>query len=194
MTLGLSTLIRFRISTLRRFVVLASLFLTAVILLPNDLARAQPSPAKPIKVLVITGGCCHDYTTQKNLIKEGLESRANFQVTVVQQGGSGTYAKIKLYEDPNWADDYDVVIHDECFADVKDTAWIQRILKPHQEGKPAVVIHCAMHCYRDGTDNWFKFCGVTSRGHGAHYAHEVLNRDGEHPIMKGWGAAWANPA
>ncbi len=167
------------------------LFIFAATILLAGLVYAE---SEPIKVLVITGGCCHDYSAQKNLIKHGLEARANFEVTVVQQGGNGTFAKIPLYENPNWADPYDVVIHDECFADVKDTAWIQRILKPHQEGKPAVVVHCAMHCYRDGTDNWFKFCGVTSRGHGAHYAHEVLNRDATHPVMKDWGAAWSNPA
>ena len=86
------------------------------------------------------------------------------------------------------------MIHDECFADVKDQAWVDNILKPHREGLPGVVIHCAMHCYRDGRDDWFKFCGVTSRMHGAAYPHEVLNRDAAHPIMSGWGAAWANPA
>ena len=91
-------------------------------------------------------------------------------MTVVQQGGTTTNTKIPLYEDPNWADGYDIVLHDECFSDVPDPAWTQRILKPHQAGLPGVVIHCAMHCYRDGTDEWFKFCGVTSRQHGAHSA------------------------
>lgn len=154
---------------------------------------AAPKPAKKIKALLITGGCCHDYTAQKNLIKNGLEERANIEVTVVQQGGSSTDARIPLYGDPKWADAYDVILHDECFAHVKDPAWTQRVLAPHIDGKPAVVIHCAMHCYRDGTDEWFKFCGVTSRGHGPHYAHEVLNRDASHPVMKTFPAGWFNP-
>ena len=51
-----------------------------------------------------------------------------------------------------------------------------------------------MHCYRDGTDEWFKFCGVTSPGHGKHYPHEVLTRDGSHPIMKTLGPGWYSPA
>ena len=159
---------------------------------PNECLSVD-SP-KPLKALLITGGCCHDYTVQKQLIKHGLEERAHIEVTVVQQGGTTTNTKIPLYEDPNWADGYDIVLHDECFSDVPDPAWTQRILKPHQAGLPGVVIHCAMHCYRDGTDEWFKFCGVTSRRHGAHYAHEVLTRDAEHPIMQGLGAGWANPA
>ena len=39
-------------------------------------------------------------------------------------------------------------MHDECSADVKDLKVIDRILKPHRDGLPAVVLHCGMHCYR----------------------------------------------
>lgn len=154
---------------------------------------ADPTP-KPIKALLVCGGCCHDYTNQKNLIAKGLEERAYIDVTVVQQGGSSTKSEIDLYKNDDWSKGYDIVIHDECFADAKDPAWLERILKPHKAGLPGVVVHCAMHCYRTGSDEWFKFCGVTSRRHGAQYPHDVLNRDAEHPIMKGFGPAWANPA
>lgn len=149
---------------------------------------------KPLKVLIVTGGCCHDYDVQKVLLKKGLEQRAHLDVEYVQQGGTATDSRIPLYENANWADGFDCVIHDECFSDAKDPQWVARVLKPHREGLPAVVMHCAMHCYRDGTDDWFRFCGVTSRQHGAHYPHEVLTRDGTHPIMKTLGAGWANPA
>lgn len=27
---------------------------------------------KPLRVLLVSGGCCHDYDAQKNLIAEGL--------------------------------------------------------------------------------------------------------------------------
>jgi len=160
-------------------------------LLPATLLAADAP--KPIKALLVTGGCCHDYQTQKNIIKEGLEARAHIEVTVVHEGGSTTNTKIPLYQDPNWADGYDIVLHNECFAAVKDPAWTARVLKPHQEGLPGVVIHCAMHCYRDGTDQWFKFCGVTSHRHGARYPHAVYNYDATHPIMQGFGPAWTNP-
>ena len=89
---------------------------------------------------------------------------------------------------------YDVVIHDECAAGISDEKTVDAVLAPHRAGIPGVNLHCAMHCYRDGTDEWFKFCGVTSRRHGAAYAHEVLNRDPQHPIMEKFGPAWANPA
>ena len=115
-------------------------------------------------------------------------------VMVVHEGGSSTSSRIPLYERKDWSKGFDVVIHDECFADVKENAWTQNIITPHREGLPAVVLHCAMHCYRDGTDDWFQFCGVTSRRHGAGYPHEVLNVDASHPIMAKFGPAWANPA
>jgi len=152
------------------------------------------APPKPLKVLIVTGGCCHDYPVQRELLKKGLEQRAYMDVETVYQGGTATDSKIPLYENANWHEGFDVVIHDECFSAVNDKDWIETILKPHREGLPGVVLHCAMHCYRDGTTSWFDFCGVTSHRHGAHYPHEVLNRDAEHPIMQGWGAGWANPA
>jgi putative membrane-bound dehydrogenase-like protein len=160
----------------------------------NSAAQGNAATPKPVRALLICGGCCHDYDSQKNLLAKGLAERAWIDVTVVHQGGSATNAKIPFYERADWAQGYDVVLHDECFADVKDRAWTDRILKPHREGLPAVVIHCAMHCYRDGSDEWFKFLGVTSRTHGKHYPHEVLNVDGAHPIMKSFGPAWYNPA
>ena len=143
---------------------------TSLILAADDVA------APPIRALLITGGCCHDYDVQKQLIANGLKERANIEVTVVQQGGTATDSKIALYQDPDWAEGYDVVLHDECFAAVKDPAWTQRVLKPHQNGVPAVVIHCAMHCYRDGTDNWFEFCGVTSHTHASNTTAMILEK------------------
>lgn len=155
---------------------------------------AQEAVQSPVKALLICGGCCHDYDAQKGLIKEGLEARARIEVTVVHQGGTGTRGEIDLYKDPQWAEPYDVILHDECFADDRDPSWLARILAPHRAGKPAVMIHCAMHCYRVGTDDWFELCGVTSHGHGPHYPHEVRNVLPSHPIMEGFGPAWFNPA
>ena len=45
-----------------------------------------------------------------------------------------------VYEKDDWAKGFDVVLHDECSADVKDLKVIDRILKPHREGLPAVVL------------------------------------------------------
>ena len=145
---------------------------------------------KPIKALLVTGGCCHDYERQKLILTQGISARADVEWTIVHQGGSTTNTKIPLYENPDWAKGFDVVVHNECFAEVKDLAWVETILKPHREGLPAVLIHCSMHCYRTGTDKWFEFTGVQSPNHGPHYGYTVKNLQKNHPIMKGFGDTW----
>lgn len=176
-----------------------SLALAFLFFLPAICSPATCS-AEPLKILYVGGGCCHDYQSQKTIIKDGLESRLDCEVTVVHDGGSSTDAKIPLYDNPHWFDGYDAVIHHECFAAVKDPAYIDRILAPHRAGLPAVMVHCAVHSYgalRGDTDiskEWRRFLGVHSNGHGAHYPHEVLNVNGEHPIMQGFGTGWWNPA
>jgi hypothetical protein len=54
---------------------LSSLLRLAVFTLLAPLALAAP-----LRVLLITGGCCHDYAAQKELLKRGLEARANVVV------------------------------------------------------------------------------------------------------------------
>ena len=90
----------------------------------------------------------------------------NVEFTVINEGGKGTKAQISLYDDPKWADPYDVIIHNECFADTVDSDYIRKITKAHESGKPALVIHCAMHTYRSAKiDDWRRFLGVTSKRH-----------------------------
>ncbi len=167
------------------------LVLVALNLFSSDGIAAEKS--KPIKALLVTGGCCHDYERQKLILTKGISARANVIWTVVHQGGTTTDTKIPLYEDPAWAEGFDVVVHNECFAHVKEQAWLDRILEPHKAGTPAVLIHCAMHCYRTGTDDWFEFVGQQSPGHGAHYSYTVDNVNADHPIMQGFGASWVAP-
>ncbi|MFT5527509.1 MAG: putative membrane-bound dehydrogenase-like protein, partial [Pirellulaceae bacterium] len=171
-----------------RFVVAISLCLGIL-----NRAHAIDPNQKPIRALLITGGCCHDYTNQKEIITQGISARARVTWTVIQQGGSTTDTKISIYENRDWAKDFDIVVHNECFAGVTDPLWTERVLKPHKDGLPGIVIHCAMHSYRDKTDEWFKFCGVTSHRHGAHYSYKVENINKKHPIMDGFGDTWDTP-
>lgn len=132
---------------------------------------------KPIKALLITGGCCHDYPFQiRQYIQAAKDRGVDVAWTVVMEGGSGTSAEIDLYSNPDWAKGYDVVIHNECFANTADPDYIRQITKTHHAGTNAVVIHCAMHTYRAAEiDDWREFLGVTSRRHEhqSHYAVEV---------------------
>jgi type 1 glutamine amidotransferase len=141
--------------------------------------------AKPLKALLIAGGCCHDYAKQKDVLKQGLEARVNVEVTVVYTANDKTTARFEIYEDPDWAKGYDVVIHDECTSHVIDMPYVQNILSAHKGGVPAVNLHCAMHCYRTGTNDWFEFVGIQSTGHGPQLPIGIAFVDKEHPITKG---------
>ena len=145
--------------------------------------RAAEGP-KPLKALLIAGGCCHEYGKQKDVLKNGLEARARVDVDVVYSPDTSTKARFDIYEKPDWAKGYDVVIHDECSSDVKETAYVQNILNAHKS-VPAVNLHCAMHCYRTGTDDWFKFVGIQSTGHGPQEPIQIQFVDSDHPVTKG---------
>ena len=65
---------------------------------------------KSVKALLITGGCCHNYKFQAKALTEGISKSVKVDWTVLNEG-DGTRAKIALYDDPNWARGYDIVIH-----------------------------------------------------------------------------------
>jgi len=162
----------------------ALLFIAALLTLASFVQAADP---KPIKALLIAGGCCHDYAKQKELLKAGIESRAHVTVDVIFTDDKSTKARFAMYEKEDWAKGYDVVIHDECTADVKEIPYVENILKAHRDGVAAVNLHCAMHCYRIGTEDWFKFVGIHSTGHGPQKPIEVTIVDRDHAVTKGLG-------
>jgi type 1 glutamine amidotransferase/HEAT repeat protein len=143
---------------------------------------------KPIRALLVIGGCCHDYRQQKRILTEGISARANVEWTIVHEGDGSTTHRMSVYEDPDWAKNYDVVVHDECCADVKDKNFVEGILKPHRDGLPAVNLHCAMHCYRvsfDDFKDWFQFTGIDSRAHGTQEPIALTFVESGQPITKG---------
>lgn len=150
---------------------------------------AAVSGGEPIRALLVLGGCCHDYATQQKLITEGISKRANVQWKIAYDPDQGTSHLNPIYERDDWADGFDVVVHDECCSDVKDPKIIQRILAPHRKGLPAVLLHCGMHSYRSEgypqSTPWFDFTGVASTGHGPQVPIEISLLDPSHPITKG---------
>lgn len=148
------------------------------------LAADGPKPG-PIKAMLVTGGCCHDYAKQKEVLKVGLGQRANVHVTLVHSSDTSTKARFEMYENPDWAKGFDVVIHDECSSDVKELPYVENILNAHKNGVAAVNLHCAMHCYRIGKDDWFQFVGIQSSGHGPQKPIDVTYLDHQHAVTKG---------
>ena len=92
------------------------LFITAFTLLIAQVGVAEDKKQKPLRALLITGGCCHNYIFQSKALIDGVAKHAKVDWTVINEGGKGTKAMIPLYKNPNWAKGYDVVVHNECFA------------------------------------------------------------------------------
>ena len=176
---------------MRRLICCSLLLLTTVVSRPVELP-AQDSAVtrpKPLKALLILGGCCHDYAKQKDILKRGIESRVMVEVTIVYSPDMSTKARFDIYDNPDWAKGFDVVIHDECSADVKEQPYVQNILNAHKSGVPAINLHCAMHSYRTGTDDWFQFIGLQSSSHGPQKPIDIAFVAPEHPIVMGFGGA-----
>ncbi len=156
---------------------------------------APPQASQPrINALLISGGCCHDYPLQDKLLLDTINKSLPVDWTVVVQGGRGTRGNMPVYAAPNWSKPFDIVIHNECLADVDDPAYIRKITSAHHGGPPAIVIHCAMHSYRAATvDDWREFLGVTTRRHTSPFAIPVKIAAKDHPAMKEFKENWVTP-
>jgi type 1 glutamine amidotransferase len=172
----------------RIFLVALVLFVPLPLFAPA--ADKDKADAKPLKALLVIGGCCHDYAKQKDILTKGISARANVEWTVAYDPDTSTKHVNPVYAKADWARGFDVIVHDECSADVKDLDVINSILKPHREGTPAVVLHCGMHCYRSEgwpkvVTPWFEFTGLQTTGHGAQEPIAVAFVDKDRPITKG---------
>ena len=156
--------------------------------------------AKPLKVLLITGGCCHDYAKQKDILKKGIEERIPAQVDQVHVDDKGTKPPLPIFGNAEYAKGYDVVVHNECAADIHDPAVVKSVLAPHLDGVGAVNLHCAMHSYRVGNPGkaqepgtpgamWFEYLGLQSSSHGPQLPITFEVKEPAHPLVQsivGW--------
>ena len=162
-------------------------------LIPDVFGQDKP---EPLKGLLITGGCCHDYENQKRIITEGLSQRVNITWDIVHEGGSGKDHKVSVYQDQGWAKNYDVIFHNECFGGVTDDKFVESIAAAHQAGVPAIFVHCSLHSYRNaptGANAWRELIGVTSQQHEKKRAVKVVTVNDDHPVMKGFPQEWPTP-
>lgn len=158
--------------------------------------KAAEETPKPLRVLLVTGGCCHDYEQQRLILAEGISARANVEVTFAHNPDTKTTCTFDIYKDKDWAKPYDVIIHDECSADVTDPEYVGNIIAAHRNGTPAVNLHCAMHSYRwgnfrepvtPGADNahWYEMIGLQSTRHDWKKPITIDFVEADHPIVKG---------
>jgi hypothetical protein len=150
----------------------------------------------PLRVLLITGGCCHDYAHQKDVLKKGIEERANVTIELLHNDDTSTHPPLAILGNPDYAKGFDVVMHDECGSDISEPAQVEGVLKPHRDGVPGVNLHCAMHSYRIGNPNdpvkpetphglWFQYLGLQSSGHGPQEPISIHFAESPLPIAHG---------
>ena len=159
--------------------------------LPTATAPLNRSADRPIRALLVIGGGSHDYAKQKDIIVAGISARANVEWKVAYDpAGSNMHAN-PVYANPDWAAGFDVVVHDESCGKVTDLALVRRIIKPHRDGLPAVMLHSAMHCFRtEGWPKevtpWFELTGLQTTGHGPQFPIAVHFTDAKNPITAGF--------
>ena len=164
--------------------------LAAFVLLSGLSTAPAADETKPLRALLVCGGCCHDYTKQKTILSEGISNRAQVVFTVVHEGSDRTN-RVSIYEKPNWWKGYDVIVHNECFGYVDDDKFIEGIAAAHAAGVPGVFLHCSAHSYRMGkTDAWRQTLGLRSMSHDKARDLTVKNVKPDHPVMKGFPAEW----
>jgi type 1 glutamine amidotransferase len=150
---------------------------------------------KPLRILLITGGCCHDYAKQKDILKEGIEKRLKAEVVQVHTDDKSVKPPLAIFGNPDYAKGFDLIIHDECAAGINDEAVVRGVLKPHDDGTPGVNLHCAMHSYRIGNAGdpvelgtphglWFEYLGLQSTGHGPQEPIAITHIDKNSPLSK----------
>lgn len=162
----------------------------------SDTARDNKTA---IRALMIAGGCCHDYASQTGIVREHLDATERPIVWTILRYGSTRDIYADVYRSGNWIDDYDIVIHNECFGGVDDPKFIDGIVDGHlKRGIPAIFLHCSMHSYRnaDNADRWRQLVGVTSRRHERSKGPiELKISDGmsDDAIAKALGSSWTTP-
>lgn len=155
-----------------------------------------PAQEQPIQALLITGGGWHDYETQERLLLDGINERLGDQIewTIVHEGDGEPDYHVSILQEENWAQDYDVVVHNTGFGRVTDPDFVAHFVEHHM-GTPAVLIHASVHSYRfaEPADPWFEFMGLRSMGHESQREFELENVAPDHPVMNGFPERWMTP-
>src|SRR5881396_527471 len=102
-------------------------------------ATESSSPSvTPLKALFLTGGGYHDYPKLAPHLTASLSQLLNAQFTTAFDLNALTNAR--------FADPYDVVVYDVCFDEAPDVP-LENAMHAARNGKPTVMIHCAVHAF-----------------------------------------------
>lgn len=164
-----------------------TLAMCALTFLLVQLARAADAiPAKPLKVLFITGGGYHDYKTLAPHLTGSLAKlvNASFEVRF----------GLDSLRDPKFADAFDAVVYDVC-DDEAPAEVLENAINASKAGKPSVMIHCSVHAFRKSPKirDWETCCGMRSKVHDPYGPFSVTKLDENSPITKSFPKDWKTP-
>jgi type 1 glutamine amidotransferase len=146
-------------------------------------AVTQTNLRPPLKVLLITGGGYHDYEKQVPYLTSQISKLVN--VTFEVKFG------LDVLRDPKFAESYDAVVYDVCDDEAADDV-LENALRATRNGKPTVMIHCAVHAFRRSPKihEWETCCGMRSKVHDAYGPFAVTKLDESSPITKPFPNDW----
>ncbi len=70
---------------------------------PARAAEESKDEDKPIRALLVAGGCCHDYKQQKDILTKGISARANVQWKIAYDPSTKTDHLNPIYASDDWA-------------------------------------------------------------------------------------------
>lgn len=147
-----------------------------------------PAQDEPIRILLACGGSTHDFENQKVILSSGISERVGTPIEWTIKDPTASF-----YNNPDWAEGFDLVIHNETYPQRISTEALDRILAPHRAGIPSVLIHGTMLSYPTADNRWFEFCGIVARGQGPPDPYNVKNLAPDHPVMASFGPIWMTP-
>jgi len=151
-----------------------------IALTPLGTTAAEQSP---LKALFLTGGGYHDY---QRLVPH-LTSNLSQSVAVTFD----VKFELDALKDPAFAEKYDVIVYNLCF-DEADGALLDNAINATRQGKPAVMIHCAVHAFRRSirVREWENCCGMRSKVHDPYQPFTTRKLDTNHAVLKRWPDEW----
>ncbi|MDB6121662.1 MAG: Trehalose utilization [Pedosphaera sp.] len=172
---------KFNLRLLSLFCLLLTLFSSQL-----NVAAAEAKPVAQLKALLLTGGGYHDYEKLAPFLTTNLSQLVNVKFDVD--------FNMNRLKDEHFADKYDVVVYDVCF-DEADKASLENAIKATRNGKPTVMIHCAVHAFRksDQVHEWENCCGMRSKVHDPYQAFATEKLNPRSPITRNFPDDWKTP-
>lgn len=134
---------------------------------------------KPPRVLLLTGGCWHNYTEQEQSIRNAfIRAGVVIHWTVARlpcRKPAENLGELAMVRQPNWSAPYDLVFMNGCYQALKRPAYIDDFVRGFQGSTPLVALHCGVHSFNKSPAHihwkWHQVLGVSSTEHVIEHRH-----------------------